>query len=203
MRFQPDALSVWRMHNCRSHGARLASRPACPSIVTADIFGPLKPTARGHTHILVLNDHRTTGVELIAAPEPTAKLVAEAIFGLWISRWRTMRSVLTDNGRQFTSRLLQQLTDVHGIKHIYSSPYNPRGNSAVESYTLKLCTQAFQAAWDVALEAAALAYRSAPHTVTGHTPFFLVTRQEVVLQLSREWHEPAPCPLGVAWLEAL
>ena len=68
--------------------------------------------------------------------------------------------------------------------------------------TLKLCTQAFQADWDAALQAAALAHSATPHTVTGHTPFFLVTGQEVVLPLSREWHEPALCPLGVTWLEA-
>ena len=39
--------------------------------------------------------------------------------------------------------------------------------------------------------------------MTGHTPFFLVTGQEVVLPLSREWHEPALCRLGLTWLEAL
>ena len=120
-----------------------------------------------------------------------------------------MRAPLTDNGRQFTARLLQQLTDVYGIKHIYSSPYNRRGNSVVESYmltlktTFNLCTQAFQTNWDAALQAAALAYRATPHTVTGHTPFFLVTGQEVVLPLSREWHEPTLCQLGVKSLEAL
>ena len=69
--------------------------------------------------------------------------------------------------------------------------------------TLKLCTQAFQADWDVALQAAAFAYRATLHTVTGHTPSFLVTGQEVVLPLSRDWHECALCPLGVTWLEAL
>ena len=108
-----------------------------------------------------------------------------------------------------SSRLVQQLTDVYGIKHIYSSPYNRRGNSGVESdmrtlkTTVNLCTQAFQADWDVALQAAALACRATPHTVTGHTPFFLITGQEVVFPLSREWHEPALYPLGVTWLEAL
>ena len=115
-------------------------------IVAAGIFGPLKPTARGHTHILVLIDHHTRWVELVALPEPTAELVAEAIFEQWISCWGTMRALLTDTGRQFTARLLRQLTNVYGIKHIYISPYNPRGNSVVESYMhtlktmLKLCT---------------------------------------------------------------
>ena len=178
-------------------------------LVAADNCGPLRPTARGQPHILALIDHHTRWVELIALPEPTAELVAEAIFEQWISRWGTMRELLTDSGRQFTARLLQQLTDVYGIKHIYSSPYNPHGNSVVESCmrtlktTLKLCTQAFQTERDVALQAVALAHRATPHTVTGRTPFFLVTGQKVVLPLSREWHEPALCGLGVAWLEAL
>ena len=57
--------------------------------------------------------------------------------------------------------------------------------------------------WDVALQAAALVYCATPHTVTGHTPFSLVTGQEVILPLSRECYEPALCPLGVTWLEAL
>ena len=157
----------------------------------------------------MLIDNHTRWVELSALPEPTAVLLAKAIFEQWISRWGTMRARLTDNGRQFTARLLQQLTDVYGIKHIYSSPYKPRGHSVLESYmrplkpTLKLCTQAFQTDRDVALQAAALAYRATPHTVTGYTPLFRATGQEVVLPLSREWHEPALCPLGVTWLEAL
>ena len=152
-------------------------------IGAADIFGPRRPTARGHTHIHVLIDHHTRWVELIALPEPTAELVAEAIFEQSTSRWGTRRALLTDNGRQFKARLLQQLIDVYGIKHIYSSPYKPRGNSVVESYmrtlktTLKSCTQAFQTDWDVALQEAALAYRATPHIVTGHTPFLLVTRK--------------------------
>ena len=178
-------------------------------IVAADIFGPLKPTARGHTHILVLTDHHARWVELIALPGPTSERVTEAIFEQWISRWGTLRALLTDNGRQFAPRLLQQLTDVYGIKHIYSSPYNPRGNCVVESYMrtlktkLKLCRPAFQMDWGVALQTAALAYRATAHTVTGHTPFFLLIGQEVVLPLSREWHEPAIFRLGVTWLEAL
>ena len=48
-----------------------------------------------------------------------------------------------------------------------------------------------------------IAYCATPHTVTGHTPFSLVIGQEVVLPLSRGRHEPALCPLGVTWLEAL
>ena len=48
---------------------------------------------------------------------------------------------------------------------------------------LKLCKKALQADWDVAVQAAAFAYRATPLILTGHTPSFLVTGQEVVLPL--------------------
>ena len=68
--------------NFRSRGAGSAPTPMCTffELVAAGIFGPLKPTARGRTHILVLIDHHTRWVELIAPSEPTAELGAEAIF---------------------------------------------------------------------------------------------------------------------------
>ena len=150
---------------------------------------PTAPTRQ--TFILIPSEFYNSHLAALRAadfPTPTQIELPQH----WISRWGTMRALLTDNGRQFTDRLLQQLTDIYGIKHIYSSPYKPRGNSVVESdmrtlkTTLKLCTQAFQADWAVALQAAALAYRATPHTVTGHTPFFLVTGQKVILPLSRE-----------------
>ena len=53
------------------------------------------------------------------------------------------------------------------------------------------------------MQATALVDRATPHAVTGCTPCFFVTGQDVVLPLSRESHEPALCPLGVMWLEAL
>ena len=120
-----------------------------------------------------------------------------------------MRALLTDNGRQFTSRLLKQLAEVYGIKRLFSAPYHPRGNAIVESYmrtlkgALKLCVESFKADWDFALQAAALAYRVTPHLVTGFSPYFLVTGQEAVLPLSREWSEPALSATGATWLEAL
>lgn len=147
-------------------------------IVAADIIGSLTPTARGHTHILVLVDRHTRWVQLIALPGATAELVAEAICEPWMPYWGKIRALLTNNRGQFTSYLLQQLTTVSGIKRIRSSRYSLRGNCVVESYrrtlkrTLKLCMQGFQTDSDVALQAAALACWATSHTVAGiHTAF--------------------------------
>ena len=115
-------------------------------IVAVDIFGPLQRTTAGCEHILVLMDHHTRWVELVALREVTAMAVAEAIFCRWISRWGVMRTLLSDNGPQFVSEVLRQLCTVYGIKKVFASPYHPRGNALIESYmrtlksTLLVCT---------------------------------------------------------------
>ncbi|KAL8425993.1 hypothetical protein ACSSS7_008265 [Eimeria intestinalis] len=178
-------------------------------LVATDLFGPLRPSAKGNNHILVFIDHHTRWVELVPLSNPTAALVAQAFHDAWISRWGVPRALLSDNGPQFTAELLKQLCTTFGIKKIFAAPYHPRGNSIVEAYmrslksTLRLCLHHFRQDWDVALPAAALAYRATPHSVTKCSPFFLVTGQEVVLPLSRTWNEPALAPQGEHWLHAL
>ncbi|KAL8441265.1 hypothetical protein Emag_007321 [Eimeria magna] len=154
-------------------------------LIAIDLFGPLPLTRRGNNHILVIIDHHTRWVELVPLPNPTAAQVAQALFNEWISRWGVPRALLSDNGPQFTAELLRQLCTTFGISKLFASPYNPRGNSIVESYmrslktTLRLCLQHFRQGWDVVLPAAALAYRCTPHSVTRFSPFFLVTGQEL------------------------
>ncbi|KAL8440685.1 hypothetical protein Emag_007823 [Eimeria magna] len=167
--------------------------PICTPIklIAIDLSGPLPVTRRGNNHILVIIDHHTRWVELVPLPNPTAAQVAQALFNKWISRWGVPRALLSDNGPQFTAELLRQLCTTFGISKLFASPYNPRGNSIVESYmrsleiTLRLCLQHFRQEWDVVLPAAAVAYRCTPHSVTRFSPFFLVTGQELVLALSR------------------
>ncbi|KAL8441246.1 hypothetical protein Emag_007336 [Eimeria magna] len=61
----------------------------------------------------------------------------------------------------------------------------------------------FRQEWAVVLPAAALAYRCTPHSVTRFSSFFLVTGQQLVLPLSRQWTEPVLHPSGAPWLHAL
>ncbi|KAL8441470.1 hypothetical protein Emag_007140 [Eimeria magna] len=178
-------------------------------LIAIDLFGPLPITRRGNNHILVIIEHHTRWVELVPLPNPTAAQVAQALFNEWISRWGVPRALLSDNGPQFTAELLRQLCTTFGISKLFASPYNPRGNSIVESdmrslkTTLRVCLQHFRQEWDVVLPAAALASRCTPHSVKRFSPFFLITGQELVFPLSRQWTEPVLHSTGARWLHAL
>ena len=178
-------------------------------VVAMDLYGPLPITASGNRFILVMIDHHTRWVELVPMQVATAKNTAYSIFHHWISRWGTMRSLLTDNGGQFNADLIRYLCRILNITKLYSAPYHPRGNSVVEAYmrtlktALRLCVKGYNQEWDVALSAVTMAYRATPHTVTGYSPYFLVTGTEMVLPISREWEEPTFQRYGSMWLGAL
>ena len=178
-------------------------------IVAIDIWGALPPTDDRNEYVIVMIDHHTRWVELVPVANPTAALVADAIFQHWIARWGVPRVILTDNGPQFRSVLYETMCQKYQIKRMACSPYNPRGNSVVESYmrslkaTVRLCLQVFKSSWDVVLPAAAFAYRTAVHLSTGYSPYFLVTGQNAVLPISRELHEPILNQEGESWLKTI
>lgn len=178
-------------------------------ILAMDIWGPLDKTRNGYEHVLVFIDHHTRWVELCPLRAPTAEAVAAALFKNWITRWGVPRTLLTDNGPQFTSRIMKSLCEQFGIRKAFASPYNPRGNSIVESYmrslksTIKMCIEVFSDEWDAVLPAAAFAYRTAIHISTGYSPFFLATGQQPVLPITRELHEPVLQTRGDTWLKVL
>lgn len=178
-------------------------------ILAMDLYGPLPMTLHRHEYVLVLVDHHTRWCELAPLRQTTVEAVATALHTYWFSRYGIPRVLLSDNGPQFTAALLTQLCKVYGIRQVHSSPYHPRGNSVVESYmrslniALNLVHVVGERRWDELLPAAAMAYRTAPHSSTGFSPFFLVTGTEAVLPLSREWNEPTFGASGLFWLQAL
>lgn len=178
-------------------------------VIAMDIWGKLPTTEEGNKYVLVIIDHHTRWVELAPIGNPTAEVIADNLFTHWIARWGVPRVILTDNGPQFSSLLYHRLCQKYQIRKIVSSPFNPRGNSVVESFmrslrsTVRLCLEIFKEEWDSVLPAASFAYRTTVHTSTGHSPYFLVTGQDAVLPISRELCEPILNTHGESWLEVI
>ena len=61
------------------------------------------------------------------------KSVVEFIYEEIFTRFGVPREIVTDNGTQFTSKLMKELTKKYGINHCKSSPYHPQANGQVES----------------------------------------------------------------------
>ncbi|XP_052863481.1 uncharacterized protein LOC128270116 [Anopheles cruzii] len=89
----------------------------------------------------------------------TAPVVAQALVTNWIARFGVPQNITTDQGRQFESRLFNELLKIVGAAHLRTTAYHPQSNGLIERWhrTLK----------------AAIMYRDPQHW-TEHLPMILL-----------------------------
>lgn len=144
-----------------------------------DIVGPLPLTEFGNRFILTLQDDLSKFSYAYAIPNHEAQTIADKfcefmlIFGM-------PKSIVTDNGTDFTSNLLKEVNNLFKIKHITTSLYRPQSNGALERShsTLKDYLKHFvnqtQDNWDLFVHTAMFSYNTLIHTTTQFTPYELV-----------------------------
>ena len=90
-----------------------------------DFVGPISPMSCKKKYILVCIDYVTKWVEAKSLFRATEKSIVEFINEEIFTRFGVPREIVTDQGTQFTSTLMQELTTKYGIRHCKSSPYHP------------------------------------------------------------------------------
>ena len=134
-------------------------------MVALDLLA-LPPTKRGHIGCVVLVDHYTKWVSVVPMKNKRAETVASVIRD-WIlpTLIKIPESILTDNGPEFIAQSLQDVLDSSGIKHIFTTPYHPSSNGAVERFNRTLvemmrCSQCSNDEWDVVISTVLLNYNN-------------------------------------------
>ena len=145
-----------------------------------DLVGPIFPVSeRGHRYFLTMVDYATRYPEAIPLRNITTIDVAEAMFSTF-SRMGFPEEVLTDQGSQFVSSVMKEITRLMSIKQITTTPYNPRCNGLTEKINgvlkmmLKRLTVDRPKDWDRYVDALLFAYREVPQCSTGYSPFELL-----------------------------
>ena len=94
--------------------------------VSVDNFGPLPVTPRGNTYILLLTDcfSRRADMFPVTAAEFTAEDTANIVVGC-------PRTILSDNGLQFCSKLSQAVYQLLGVHKLATSSYHLNFNGGI------------------------------------------------------------------------
>ena len=61
------------------------------------------------------------------------KFVVSFLFEDIFTHFGVLREIVTDQGSQFTSKMVERLVEGYKIKHKKSTPYHPQENGQVES----------------------------------------------------------------------
>ena len=133
-----------------------------------DYAGPLE----GGRWLLIVVDSHSKWLDVHVTTSTSAAVTIEklrqsfATFGL-------PRVLVTDNATCFTSDKFSSFTKGNGIKHLFSPPYHPASNGQAESL-IKVVKHALKRRREGSLHTRLarflLAYRTAPHSTTGHSP---------------------------------
>jgi transposase InsO family protein len=170
------------------------------SRVSMDIVGPLTPaTQEGHKYILTVIDWATGFPEAVPLKHTDSVSVAEALLGIF-SRVGIPREILSDQGTNFTSKLMGELHTLLGVKPLFSSIYHAQGNGRVERLHLtlknslrKLCADKPRQ-WHRYLVATLFALRELPSNRSGFSPFELLYGRQVrgpISVLKDLWTNPS------------
>ena len=178
-------------------------------VLAMDLFGPLPLTKKGNQYVLVLIDHFSRYVELVALKHSNAAGVVDALRDVWMPKHGVPVRLLSDNGTHFANKIVCDFCVNTGVRKIFSTPYHPQGNAVVESFmrTLKKALASLVAEdganWDLFLPAVALAHNSTPNLGTGYSPYFLVHGREPLLPVQRYLDEPRLDLTSQQWLSRL
>lgn len=158
--------------------------------IALDLAGPFPKSENGYSYILVVMDYFTKFAEIFPLMNIEAETVANVLFKGWIKRYGCPGSIHSDQGKQFESRLFQEMCRLFQIDKTRTTPYHPQSDGMVERMNrtikdmLSKYINANQTDWDRFVDGIVLAYNTTPHETTRISPYRLVFGKEAKLPIN-------------------
>ena len=164
--------------------------------IATDILGELPETENGNKYILVVSDYFTKWTEAFAMANMEAGTVARIIVEEVVTRFGVPHVIHSDQGRQYESRLFQEMCQMLGTTKTRTTPYHPKSDGMVERFnqTLETMLSAYVSDnhkdWDRQLPYVMMAYRATEHETTGFSPNMLMLGRETSTPLDLVYDMP-------------
>lgn len=108
-------------------------------LIAMDIVGPITESRNGYNYILVLSDYASRYVMTFPMAGQTAQTVANILVNGVISRYGAPNHILTDQGSNFLSQLVQDICKLFKVKQMNTTAYHPQTDGLVERFNRTLC----------------------------------------------------------------
>ena len=166
--------------------------------VHTDIVGPLPLSLRGNKYIVTFIDVLTRFGIAVAIPNKNTETVARAMFENVFSVYGVIENLVSDNGGEYTSKLLEDALSYMKVKHRRTTSYRPAANGISEAWNkqlmsiLKSTVQDDEQYWDQYLHLAVFSYNVGYNRTIRESPFFLLFGRDPVLPYYNIFQAPTP-----------
>jgi len=162
--------------------------------ICIDFLGPFPKSSAGklNEYLLVVVDHFSHWVELFPMRKAKAAKVVEKLEDEVFCRFGAPKTIICDNAKNFTAKLMRKLCDEWKITLRTTSAYHPQANHSerVNRNLVSMISAYIKSnhycEWDRNIPKLALALRTMAHEITKVTPALLNLGREIALPIDRQ-----------------
>ena len=149
-----------------------------------DLTGPHPTSRQGHIYILTAIDAYTRYLTAVPLRNKTAVVVADAIIKHVFLPFGAFRSIVSDQGKEFCCKILEEVTRLLDIEKLRTTSYRASSNGRIErvhrtlNELLSKVISENQRDWAERLPMVVAAYNAAQHETTQFSPYFLMYGRE-------------------------
>ena len=159
----------------------------CFNRIHMDILGPLPEATDKSKYILLVVDSLSKWPEAFSLPNQEAVTIARTLYKEVFTRYGAIKSIVSDRGRNFMSKVVSALCELFQTKRMYTSAFHPQTNSHCERYnsfiaqSLRAYIGKDQNNWPELLPGILMAFRLTPAGSSGISPFHMLFGKDMKL----------------------
>ncbi len=152
----------------------------------------------GFKYLFVAIDYFSRFCILQPIENKRAETIASVIYSRIIADFTTPRSIITDNGRKFNNKILEELSKLFQVQKIKVQAYHPQSNGVVERLNKKIinCLRAlinpYSIEWDKWIPTVKCALNAHVSAATGESPHYIIFGEDKLLPYELLNAEPQP-----------
>ena len=161
--------------------------------VAVDVLGPFPVSRKGNRYVVVFSDMLTRFVEAFAVPSVEASVIARLLVDEIIARYGALKTLLSDRGTNFLSKLVAEVCKIFQIHKVNTSSYHPSTNGLVERFNSSLCQSISmyvakdQKDWCEFIPLILFAHRTSVSDAIGDSPFYVLFGREPRLPIETKY----------------
>ena len=171
------------------------------------IEAPKTSRSQKDVNILIVTDHFTRYAQAFVTPNQKASTIAKTLWDKFFVHYGFPEKILSDQGRNFESKLLKELCILAQIKKMRTTPYRPEGNGSCERFNRTLISmlgtlpEEFKSEWVNHVNMLTYAYNCMRSNATGFSPYYLLYGRHPLLPIDIEFGVMTPDLMEVVTLK--